>query len=144
MGRPEDLNSPLSVDFILNSITGYAIFVLDTVGTVLTWNSGAERTKGYVHEEIIGRNFSVFYSEADRLAGVPEQALASAAKNGRFETEGWRFRKSGQEFWASISIEPIRDASGQICGFVKVTRDIGERLALQKLKDDIDQTQNSR
>ena len=113
---------------LVDSIKDYAIFHLDADGRVATWNVGARRIKGYSKEEIIGKHFSVFYAPEDIAAGKPEEALAIAAKEGRFEDEDWRMRKDGSRFMASVIITALRDESGRLCGFGKVTRDITERL----------------
>src|SRR5690606_4922241 len=108
------------------------IYMLDPAGTVSSWNAGAERLKGYRESEIIGQNFSRFYSEDDRLAGVPSRALDTTAREGRFEAEGWRIRKDGSRFWASVVIDAIRNAEGELLGFAKVTRDLTERREAQQ------------
>ena len=107
----------------IESVQDYAIYLLDINGYVISWNSGAQRIKGYTAEEIIGQNFSRFYPEDVRLTGQPQRSLASAAEQGRFEDEGWRIRKDGTRFWASVVITPSRDADGQLTGFTKITRD---------------------
>ena len=118
---------------LVDSVTDYAIFQLDRDGTVASWNSGAERIKGYAADEIIGKHFSVFYTEEDREAGVPARALDTAAREDRFEAEGWRLRKDGSRFHAMVVIDPIRNDQGEVIGFAKVTRDITERLEAQRL-----------
>jgi PAS domain S-box-containing protein len=117
----------------VQAVIDYAIFQLDKDGTVATWNPGAERIKGYAADEIIGQHFSCFYTEEDRAAGVPMRALATVDKEGRFEAEGWRVRKDGTRFWASIVIDAIRGDSGELIGFAKVTRDITERMEAQRI-----------
>ncbi len=112
---------------LIDAITDYAIYMLDPDGTVTTWNPGARRFKGYDESEIIGENFSRFYTVEDRKAGLPRRALETAAREGRFENEGWRVRKDGSQFWAYVIIDPIRDSSGRLIGFAKVTRDLTER-----------------
>ncbi|MBL0935199.1 MAG: PAS domain S-box protein [Rhizobiaceae bacterium] len=120
---------------LVESITDYAIYMLDPKGIVASWNAGAERIKGYKSEEIIGRQFSVFYTPEDRAVGKPDHALQTAASEGRFEAEGWRLRKDGTRFWTHVIIDPIRDPSGSIMGFAKITRDLTERkLAEAALK----------
>ena len=120
---------------LVEAVVDYAIFQLDPGGFVSTWNSGAQRIKGYSPEEIIGQHFSRFYTEEDRAAGVPARALAQAAQEGRYESEGWRVRRDGTRFWASVVIDRIVDDSGALVGFAKVTRDITERLEAEtKLK----------
>jgi PAS domain S-box-containing protein len=120
---------------LVNAVTDYAIFQLDTKGNVTTWNSGAERIKGYRADEIIGQHFSRFYTNEDKDAGVPARALRQAEETGRFEAEGHRVRKDGTMFHASVIIDPIRDEDGTLVGFAKVTRDVTERVeAAEKLK----------
>jgi PAS domain S-box-containing protein len=113
-------------------VTDYAIFMLDTEGIITNWNSGAERIKGYQVDDIIGQHFSVFYTPKDRENGVPGRALATAARDGRFETEGWRVRKDGTRFWASVVIDAVHDDDGELIGFAKVTRDMTERRAVEE------------
>ena len=110
-------------------VTDYAIYMLTPEGRVASWNAGAQRFKGYTAGEIIGEHFSRFYTDEDRAAGVPARALKQAAETGKFEAEGWRMRKDGSRFWASVVIDPIRDPDGQLVGFAKVTRDITEKRA---------------
>ncbi len=118
---------------LVEAVVDYAIFRLDKDGIVATWNSGAERIKGYAADEIIGQHFSRFYTEEERAAGAPAKELATAAADGRFEAEGWRVRKDGTRFWASVVIDPIRDDGGELVGFAKVTRDITERMETQRI-----------
>jgi PAS domain S-box-containing protein len=117
---------------LLQSVTDYAIFMLDRQGRVANWNTGARRIKGYDEQEIIGSHFSRFYTEEDRKAGVPKRALETAVKDGKFEAEGWRVRKDGSRFWASVVIDPIWNDLGELVGFAKVTRDITERKKAQE------------
>ncbi|MCP3407465.1 PAS domain S-box protein [Bradyrhizobium sp. CCGB01] len=112
---------------MVQSVTDYAIYMLDVEGNVATWNAGAQRIKGYAPEEIIGRHFSNFYTEEDRAAGLPRMGLQTAAREGRWEHEGQRVRKDGTPFWAHVVIDAIRDDDGKLVGFAKVTRDITER-----------------
>ncbi|MGY3611104.1 PAS domain S-box protein [Bradyrhizobium sp. Lot11] len=112
---------------LVQSVTDYAIFMLDASGHVASWNAGAQHIKGYAPEEIIGRHFSDFYTEADRAAGLPGIGLTTATQNGRWEHEGQRVRKDGSTFWAHVVIDAIRDEAGKLLGFAKVTRDITER-----------------
>jgi PAS domain S-box-containing protein len=116
---------------LVDAITDYAIYMLDPTGQVTSWNAGAQRFKGYTPAEIIGSNFSQFYTPEDRAAGVPARVLKTAAEEGRFETEGWRVRKDGTRFWAHVLIDPIRTPAGELIGFAKVTRDLTERQAGQ-------------
>ena len=116
----------------ISSVTDYAIYMLSPEGEVVSWNAGAERFKGYKAEEIIGQHFSRFYSPEDQATGLPARALKTARDTGKFEAEGWRMRKDGTRFWASVVIDPIRDASGELVGFAKITRDITEKRAAQE------------
>jgi PAS domain S-box-containing protein len=116
-------------------VTDYAIYMLSPEGVVVTWNAGAQRFKGYPPEEIVGRHFSMFYTEEDRAAGRPAYALELARTTGKFEDEGWRVRKDGSRFWASVVIDPIVDPAGELLGFAKITRDITERrVAAEELE----------
>ncbi|MTV41623.1 PAS domain-containing sensor histidine kinase [Duganella radicis] len=116
-------------------VTDYAIYMLSPEGVVVTWNAGAQRFKGYDPEEIIGRHFSMFYTEEDRAAGRPARALELARTTGKFEDEGWRVRKDGSRFWASVVLDPIVDPDGELLGFAKITRDITERrVAAEELE----------
>ena len=120
---------------LVDAITDYAIYMLSPEGLVASWNSGARRFKGYRASEILGQHFSCFYLDADREAGLPARALKTAAAEGRFEGEGWRQRKDGSRFWASVVIDAIRDDFGEIIGFAKITRDITEKLETQRALD---------
>ncbi|MBO4225377.1 PAS domain-containing sensor histidine kinase [Bradyrhizobium neotropicale] len=117
---------------LIEAVVDYAIFQLDATGNVVTWNPGAQRIKGYEPDEIIGHHFSRFYSDEDRALGVPKKALEQATHHGRFEAEGWRVRKDGSKFWASVVIDRITDENGELVGFAKVTRDISERKEAQE------------
>lgn len=116
---------------LVQSVTDYAIFMLDPNGYVSSWNAGARRIKGYAPEEIVGDHFSRFYTAKDQSAGEPARALATAEREGRFATDGWRCRKDGTQFWASVVIDPIRDDNGSLVGFAKITRDLTDRLQAQ-------------
>ncbi|MBV8188653.1 MAG: PAS domain S-box protein [Alphaproteobacteria bacterium] len=116
---------------LVEGVIDYALYMLDPNGIVYNWNSGAERMKGYKAEEIVGQHFSKFYTKEDRTAGVPARVLEVAVREGRHELEGWRVRKDGSRFWASVSVTPIRNEAGQLEGFAKITRDITERHAAQ-------------
>jgi PAS domain S-box-containing protein len=116
---------------LVDAVTDYAIYMLDPNGMIVSWNAGAERFKGYTSAEVIGRNFAIFYAMEDQASGQPKRALETAAREGRFESEGWRIRKDGSRFWASVVVDPIRDG-GQLIGFAKVTRDISERTEAQR------------
>ncbi|MHA6296902.1 hybrid sensor histidine kinase/response regulator [Devosia sp. CAU 1758] len=125
---------------LVDSITDYAIYLIDATGMVNTWNSGAERIKGYRADEIIGQHFSVFYTDEDRAAGLPQRALATAARTGRFESEGWRVRKDGSRLWTNVVIDAIHTPTGELIGFAKVTRDLTEpRRAQLALADSEEQ-----
>ena len=108
-------------------VTDYAIYVLTPEGIVNSWNAGAQRFKGYTGEEIIGQHFSVFYTLEDRTMNVPERALRIAETEGKFEDEGWRVRKDGTRFWATVVLDAIRDETGELIGYTKITRDITDR-----------------
>ena len=112
---------------VVEGVHDYAIFMLDREGHVSTWSPAAARLKGYEADEVLSRHFSVFYPKADVDAGKPERELATAAEAGRYEEEGWRVRKDGSRFWASVVITAIRDPAGKLLGFGKITRDITER-----------------
>src|SRR5215510_11024301 len=111
----------------IDSVKEYAIILLDPQGQVQSWNSGAERIKGYRAPEILGRHFSVFYPPDEQARGTPAQHLRQAAASGRFEDEGWRVRKDGTRFWANVMITALYTPDGQLRGFGKVTRDLTER-----------------
>jgi len=117
---------------LVDAIIDYAIYMLAPDGTVVSWNAGAQRFKGYTTDEIVGANFTQFYTPADREAGLPERGLKNAAEQGRYETEGWRVRKDGTRFWAHVIIDPIRTSSGELIGFAKVTRDLTEKRAAEE------------
>lgn len=120
-------NSQEQFRLLVDGVTDYAIYLLNRDGTVASWNSGAQRIKGYKQEEIIGQHFSRFYTEEDRHAELPKQALGIAEREGRYEKEGWRVRKDGTTFWANVVIDAIRHSDGSLLGFAKITRDITER-----------------
>ena len=116
---------------LVEAVVDYAIFQLDRNGIVTTWNSGAQHIKGYEAAEIIGKHFSCFYTEEDQAKGVPQQVLATAAREGRFEAKSWRVRKDGSEFFASVVIDAIFDENGVLVGFAKITRDVTDRMKNQ-------------
>ncbi|OWO95558.1 hybrid sensor histidine kinase/response regulator [Rhizobium esperanzae] len=130
---------------LVQGVSDYAIYMLDPDGNVSSWNFGAERIKGYRPDEIIGRHFSTFYTPEDRAAGLPEKALRVARAEGRFEREGWRVRKDGSRFWASVVVDAIRDEDGEVLGFAKITRDITEKMetqrALEQAREELFQSQ---
>jgi len=126
---------------LVESIVDCSLFMIDREGIVRNWNPGAQRTKGYTADEIVGRHFSVFYTDEDRKAGLPARALQTAVETGKYEAEGWRVRKDGTRFWASIVIDAIRDEQGTAIGFAKITRDISERRELEMAKEQLYQAQ---
>src|SRR5437764_1194239 len=105
-------------EMLIHAVVDYAIFMLDPDGHVSTWNPGAERIKGYKESEIVGQHFSRFYTAEDARAGLPHRALETARKEGRFAAEGWRVRKDGRRFWASVVIDAIHDGP-RLIGFAK-------------------------
>jgi PAS domain S-box-containing protein len=138
-------DSERNFKLLIGGVTDYALYLLDPQGHVSTWNVGGERIKGYSPPEIIGQHFSRFYTEADRAAGRPARALKIARETGRYEEEGWRVRKDGSFFWASVIIDPIRDDDGKLIGFAKITRDITERreaqIAFERLQKQLAESQ---
>ncbi len=127
MLKPADNNTDDLLRLLVESVEDYALFVLDPAGYVATWNPGAERIKGYAPDEIIGRHYSVFFPPEARADRQPERELETARKNGVAYDEGWRLRKDGSRFWASIVLTALRSPDGEIVGFAKVTRDLSER-----------------
>jgi PAS domain S-box-containing protein len=123
---------------LVRGVTDYALYMLDPQGYVSSWNAGGERIKGYAASEIIGQHFSCFYTPSDRAAQKPARALRIAREKGNYQEDGWRVRKDGSFFWASVVIDPIYDDDGTLLGFAKITRDISERrnsqLALEKMQ----------
>jgi PAS domain S-box-containing protein len=132
--RARNLEGRGSEEFrlLVNGVIDYAIFTLDPNGIIVSWNVGAERIKKYSASEIIGQHFSRFYTDEDRQAGIPDLALKTAIAEGKYEAEGWRVRKDGSRFWASVVIDRVCDPSGRIVGFAKITRDITERRQVQQ------------
>src|SRR3954466_8828300 len=114
-------------ELLVQSVTDYALYMLDPTGRIVSWNAGAQRFKGYAADEIIGQHFSRFYTEEDVRAGLPARVLQIAAQEGKFEAEGWRVRKDGGRFWAHVVVDPIRGPGNKLLGFAKVTRDLTER-----------------
>jgi PAS domain S-box-containing protein len=131
MQSPDELDLPQTLDeryrLLIEAVTDYAIYMLDARGVVVSWNPGAQRFKGYLPHEIIGQHFSRFYTEEDRASGLPQRALATAEREGKFESEGWRVRKDGSRFWAAVVIDPVRSPAGKLIGYAKITRDLTER-----------------
>lgn len=138
-GESSQVNKAITDDpfrLLVQSIVDYAIYMLDPEGNVTSWNAGAERIKGFQTDEIVGKHFSNFYTEDDRKAGVPAKVLETARREGRFEGEGWRVRKDGTRFWASVVIDRINGEDGELLGFAKITRDMTDkRVAQQALND---------
>jgi PAS domain S-box-containing protein len=142
------LASKLSDDLfrlLVESVVDYAIFMLDPRGRVASWNTGAERIKGYSADEIVGKSFSRFYTPQDRRAGVPKQVLETARREGKYEGEGWRVRKDGSRFWALVVMDAVYDDKGKLIGFAKVTRDMTEKreaqLRLQESREQLFRSQ---
>ena len=135
MDRADRYLSSLTEDgryrLLIEAVTDYAIYLLDPSGIVTTWNPGAQRFKGYTAGDIIGQHFSRFYTEQDQKDGLPNRALEIARRDGKFEAEGWHVRKDGSKFWAYMVIDPIRDPSGEIIGYAKITRELTERKEAQ-------------
>jgi PAS domain S-box-containing protein len=130
--------SERSFRLLVEGVADYALYMLDPTGIVTSWNVGGERIKGYSSEEILGQHFSRFYTETDRANGKPARALKIAEHQGRYEEEGWRVRKDGTFFWASVIIDPIHEG-GRLVGFAKITRDITERREAQLKLEQIQQ-----
>jgi PAS domain S-box-containing protein len=126
MNRPHEFPIANAYELLIQGVVAYAIYMLDPEGRIVSWNPGAERIKGYTADEIIGEHFSRFYTEEDRAAGVPTQALRTAVEAGRFTVEAWRCRKDGSRFWAMVVIDPIY-LEGRLVGFAKITRDMTEQ-----------------
>jgi PAS domain S-box-containing protein len=125
--RPSTVEEGVSYRLLVESVTDYAIYMLDPSGIVVSWNAGAQRFKGYTPEEIIGQHFSRFYTEEERAQDLPTKILEIAVREGKFEREGWRVRKDGSRFWAHVVIDPVYDQSGRLTGFAQITRDLTER-----------------
>ncbi|MBT2339896.1 MULTISPECIES: hybrid sensor histidine kinase/response regulator [Pseudomonas] len=130
------INEDQRFRLLIDAVVDYAIYMTDPSGIITSWNSGARRFKGYEEAEILGEHFSRFYTDQDRAAGLPQRALDTAMREGRFEGEGWRVRKDGTLFWSHVVIDPIIDSqSGQLLGFAKITRDLTDRkMAEETLK----------
>ncbi|MGJ7514998.1 PAS domain S-box protein [Pseudomonas baetica] len=130
-----DVSEETRFRLLIDAVVDYAIYMIDPDGIISSWNAGARRFKGYEEAEILGHHFSRFYTEEDRRAGLPQRALDTAIREGRFEGEGWRVRKDGTHFWCHVVIDPIRDPSGTLLGFAKITRDLTDRkMAEETLK----------
>jgi PAS domain S-box-containing protein len=131
-GSIEHMPAADRLQVLVDSVTDYAIYLLDRDGVIRTWNSGAERIKGYRAAEVIGQNFSLFFTPEDKAANVPGQILVRADRDGRAEREGWRIRKDGGRFWGASVVQPVRDARGRTVGFAEITRDMTEQRAAQQ------------
>ena len=127
------LESERGFRLLVQGVTDYAIYMLDPTGHVANWNIGAQRIKGYSADEIVGHHFSKFYTPEDIAAGLPEKGLTTAAREGRYESEGWRLRKDGSKFWAIVVIDAIKDDNGKLIGFAKIARDITERRQSEEM-----------
>src|SRR5215813_4567169 len=136
--------SERSFRLLVEGVADYALYMLDPSGIITSWNSGGQRIKGYSADEILGQHFSRFYTETDRANGRPARALRIAREQGRYEEEGWRVRKDGTFFWASVIIDPIYE-DGHLIGFAKITRDITERrdaqLKLEQIQKQLAESQ---
>jgi len=132
----QSMQSGGSAQLLVDSVVDYAIYLLDLHGTVKTWNAGAQRIKGYSAQEIIGSNFSVFYTNEDIRAGEPRRSLEIARATGRFEAKGWRVRKDGTRLWASVVIDVVRNPQGEVIGFAKVTCDLTQSAALRRVSEE--------
>lgn len=126
------LKSESQFKTLVGGVTDYALYMLDPTGIISNWNAGGERIKGYSAEEIVGQHFSRFYTPIDQAAEKPARALRIAVETGHYEEDGWRVRKDGSFFWASVVIDPIHNDAGELIGFAKITRDISERKEAQE------------
>jgi len=133
IAEPEELGDQFAL--LVSNVIDYAIFMLDTTGVVVTWNEGAQRIKGYRADEIIGRHFSVFYPTEEARNRKPDWELEVAIREGRYAEEGWRVRKDGTQFWASVVITALRDETGRLRGFGKVTRDLTDRHMMEEQRN---------
>src|SRR5690348_9924890 len=117
---------------VVEWVKDYAIFMLDPQGNIVSWNNGAERIKGYKGSEILGQHFSVLYTPEERENGAPEKALRAAARDGRFEAQGWRVRKDGSRFWADVVLTALHDPQSRLVAFLKITRDLTDDLQKER------------
>jgi len=125
-------NEAQFLQLLIDNVSDYAITMLDPAGNIVTWSRAAERLKGWKAEEILGQHFSRFYPPEDVAQGKTERELQIAARDGRLEDEGWRVRKDGSRFWANVIITCLRDNTGEVRGFGKITRDLSERRAAEE------------
>ncbi|HEY4326206.1 MAG TPA: PAS domain-containing protein [Mucilaginibacter sp.] len=135
-GLNQDINEKL-LGLLVSSVKGYAIFMLDPEGYIISWNKGGENIKGYHKDEIVGMHMSVFYTTADNGKGEPQHNLSEALKNGSYEDEGLRVRKDGSTFWVNVVFTPLYDNDKKLLGFAKVTRDITEQKKEKERKEEI-------
>jgi PAS domain S-box-containing protein len=132
-GRPSaTLEAEDLLDLLVEQVVDYAIFVIAPSGTIASWNPGAQRIKGYTRDEIVGKPYGAFFTEEDRRAGKPDQILQHARTHGRYQEEGWRVRKDGRRFWASVVVTALQDRTGVLRGFAKITRDLSERRVAEE------------
>src|SRR5690242_19697518 len=124
MTLPSSLTEAASLSQFVAEVVDYAIFILEPKGYIASWNKGAQAINGYSAEEIVGKHFSCLYPDGDATSGRAERELARAEREGRFEEESWRRRKDGSLFWSGVVMTAVKDASGQLQGFVMVTRDL--------------------
>jgi PAS domain S-box-containing protein len=123
----ESLPDERRLQLLVKAVVDYALFLLNPEGFIVSWNPGARRLKGYEEVEILGQHFSRFFTPEDQRRGLPKTVLLTAAKEGRFESEGWRVRKDGSKFWALAVLDAVHDEEGELLGFVKITRDMTQR-----------------
>src|ERR1700722_8827017 len=135
----ETLSDERRLALLVHAVLDYALYLLTPDGVIVSWNPGARRLKGYEESEIIGQHFSCFFMPEDQERGQPKIALEIAAKEGRFESEGWRVRKNGSQFWALAVLDAIRDENDELLGFVKITRDMTERYVAAKRQVETEQ-----
>lgn len=119
-------------DRVLNNLEDYALIFLNKEGNIVSWNQRAEMIKGYTEDEVRGKHFNIFYTEEDKAAGLPEKMMQTAKEKGHAQTEGWRLDKYQDKFWSKVIITAVYDNNGEVIGFVKITRDLSERMAAEK------------
>lgn len=130
--RIEDLDDSRRLELLVDGLSDHAIYLISLDGTVVSWNAGARRLKGYESAEIIGKPYACFFPPEDREKGLPQRGLDTAARTGRYESEGWRIRKDGTRFWGLSVIDAVRNEEGTVIGFAKITRDMTEREAARQ------------
>ena len=124
-------------ELLVRAVVDYALYMIDPQGRIVTWNTGAERIKGYRAEEVIGRSLEMFFPQEDRLQGKPQQLIATAVRDGHVQDEGWRIRKDGSRFWALAVLDAVHDDAGNLIGLAKITRDMTERHEAQQHLDEV-------